>query len=412
MNIFNLFRRNKSAKTTPVAIQDYKTYASYVTEKDPVSFSAIDKIGTAFASLSFGIYSTKTKQKVNHPLYEVLKQPSLDETHSMFMYQLIQDYFSGGCFIYKYTDTNGRVISLFRLNPKSVVVTRNEYNQKQYTYNGQTYSSEKILHIPARWSYNGLVGLSIFEAQKQAFNTSQNLDSYTRSSFDNTLGKRLVIDVSQAYPNATEEEQRQLRDRYVANYSGTENAGKPVVKTGKVQFETLDTGVSDNRSAQLAENRQYQNEIIAQMFNVPLSYLTGKDVGDLESVTTLFLSQAIEPIAQQFEEAFNYGLFPLAERDQYYIKFSYNSILKTNLTAKIQAYQTQLINGILSPNEIRAKEELEPIEYGDCHYRPSNLLPIRQDIEESLVASAKLKQQEVDGQQKNAEAKNIGSDKL
>ena len=293
-----------------------------------------------------------------------------------------------------------------------MVVTRNEYNQKQYTYNGQTYSSEKVLHIPARWSYNGLVGLSIFEAQKQAFNTSQNLDSYTRSSFDNTLGKRLVIDVSQAYPNATEEEQRQLRDRYVANYSGTENAGKPVVKTGKVQFETLDTGVSDNRSAQLAENRQYQNEIIAQMFNVPLSYLTGKDVGDLESVTTLFLSQAIEPIAQQFEEAFNYGLFPLAEREQFYIKFSYNSILKTNLTAKIQAYQTQLINGILSPNEIRAKEELEPIEYGDCHYRPSNLLPIRQDIEESLVASAKLKQQEVDGQQKNAEAKNIGSDKL
>lgn len=414
MSLFNLFKRNKNAKTAPLAIQDYRSFTGSFIEKDPVSFSAIDKIGTAFASLSFGVYDTRTKQKTKHPLYDVLKEPNADETHSLFFYELIQDYFAGNVYLYKYTDADGQVISLFRLNPNQVTVTRNEYNQKLYSYNGQTYTSEKVLHIPSRYSYDGLTGKSIWKTLNHTFKQTQNLDEYVNNTFDNSLGKRLVIDLSSAYPNATEQEQNQIRDRYVANYSGSENAGKPVVKTGKIDFQTIDTGVSDNRSAQLSENRQYQAEIIAQIFNVPVAYLTGKDVGDLETVTTLFMSQAIEPIAQAFEEAF-IKLLPVEQRERYYIKFSYNSLLKTNLSAKISAYTQQLTNGILSPNEIRQKEELEPIEYGDCHYRASNLLPIRQDIEESLVASAKLKQQEVDkdiGQQKNAEAKDIGSDKL
>lgn len=407
----DLFKRNKSAKTQPMAIQDYRNITASFIEKDAVSFSAIDKIGTAFASLSFGIYDKRTKKKINHPLYEVLKEPNADETHSLFFYELIQDYFGGNVYLYKYTDNDGQVISLFRLNPRQVTVTRNEYNQKLYSYNGQTFTSEKVLHIPSRFSYDGLTGKSIWQTLNKTFKQTQNLNDYVNNTFDNSLGKRLVIDLSNSYPNATEQEQQQIRDRYVATYSGTENAGKPVVKTGKIDFQTIDTGVSDNRSAQLSENRLYQAEIIAQIFNVPVAYLTGKDVGDLETVTTLFMSQAIEPIAQAFEEAF-IKLLPVEQRERYYIKFSYNSILKTNLSAKISAYTQQMANGILSPNEIRAKEELEPIEYGDCHYRPANWLPIRQDIEESLVASAKLKQQEVDGTQRNAEAKNIGSDKL
>lgn len=412
MSLFTtLFKRNKSAKTAPMAIQNYRSMTSSFIEKDAVSFSAIDKIGTAFASLSFGIYDKRTKKKTNHPLYEVLKEPNADETHSLFFYELIQDYFGGNVYLYKYTDNDGQVISLFRLNPRQVTVTRNGYNQKLYTYGKETYTSEKVLHIPSRFSYDGLTGKSIWQTLNKTFKQTQSLDEYVNNTFNNSLSSRMLIDLSNSYPNATEQEQQQIRDRYVANYSGIENAGKPLVKTGKIDFQTIDTGVTDNRSAQLSENRAYQAEIIAQIFNVPVAYLTGKDVGDLETVTTLFMSQAIEPIAQAFEEAF-IKLLPVEQRERYYIKFSYNSILKTNLSAKISAYTQQMANGILSPNEIRQKEELEPIEYGDCHYRPANWLPIRQDIEESLVASAKLKQQEVDGTQRNAEAKNIGSDKF
>ena len=125
------------------------------------------------------------------------------------------------------------------MNPSNVRVKRNEYNQKIYLYNGKEYTSQNVLHIPSRFGYDGLIGKSIFKECSKVFETSNNLDNFTNNSFDNNLGKRLVIDLTEAYPNATKEEQLKIRDSYIKNYGGSNNAGKPIVKTGKINFSTI-----------------------------------------------------------------------------------------------------------------------------------------------------------------------------
>jgi HK97 family phage portal protein len=417
MTIFQriLKRNNKNAKQKPRDILDFSSGINRQTENDATSFSCIDRIASTIAGLSYGIYKTKTGEKVEHPLYDVLKEPNLEETHSLLFHQLILDYFDGNIYLYKYTDSEGNVTNLFRLNPRNVFVNRNEFNQKTFSYNGKVYTADKVLHIPSRFGYDGKIGHSIFQVCADSFSTSQALDDYTNNSFSNNLGKRLVIDLTEAYPNATEEEQKQIRDRYVQNYGGSKNAGKPVVKTGKVQFTTLDTGASDNRASELSDNRNFQLRVISQIFGVPLEYLSGEGATDIEKLTTMFATQAIAPIVQQLEESFN-KLFTVQDRGKYYIKFNYNSLLRTSLSNKIDSYTKQMNNGILTVNEIRAKEDLPPIECGDFNYRPSNLLPILSELENSLGASAKLKQAELEnidkptGTQKNAEAVGLGSE--
>ena len=129
----------------------------------------------------------------------------------------------------------------------------------------------------------------------------------------------------------------------------------------------------------------------------------------------MFASQAVAPIVQQLEESLN-KLFKVEERSKYYIKFNYNSLFRTSLASKIDSYTKQMNNGILTINEIRAKEDLPPVEGGDFNYRPANLLPILPELENSLGASAKLKQAELEnieqptGTQKNAEAVGLGSE--
>lgn len=418
MSIFSKIFRNQNAKHLPRNINDFRSSINILTSRDPVAFSAIDKIATAFASLSIGVYDSKTKQKVKHQLYEVLKEPNIDETHSLFFYQLIQDYYAGNVYLYKYTDENDNVISLFRLNPQAVYVNRNEYNQKTYSYYGQVYTSDKVLHIPSRFGYDGKIGHSIFDECKKVFDTSTSLDYYTNNTFDNSLGKRLVIDLTNAYPNASEEEQKQIRDRYVQNYSGSQNAGKPVVKTSKIDFSTIDSGVSDNRAAQLSENRAFQLELISELFNVPVEYLTGKDVKDIESLTTLFVTQAIKPLTDAFQEAFM-KLFPARDREKYYIEFDYNSLLKTSHSAKIESYTKQFNNGQLTLNEIRAKENLPPLEAGDYAFVPANLIPLTKDNVEAILAKSKLALQQKNESKsaiENAEhaetVPGLGSDKI
>ena len=416
MNFFQkIFRNNKNAKQKPRDILDFASGINRQVESDSTSFSCIDRIATTISGLSYGIYKTKSGEKADHPLYEVLKEPNAEETHTTLFHQLVLDYFDGNIYLYKYKDSEGNVTNLFRLNPRNVFVSRNEYNQKTYSYNGEVYTADKILHIPSRFGYDGKIGHSIFQVCANSFETSQSLDNYTNNSFSNHLGKRLVIDLSDTYPNATEQEQKQIRDRYIQNYGGSSNAGKPVVKTGKIKFETLDTGASDNRASELSENRNFQLRIISQIFGVPLEYLSGEGSTDIEKLTTMFASQAVAPIVQQLEESLN-KLFKVEERSKYYIKFNYNSLFRTSLASKIDSYTKQMNNGILTINEIRAKEDLPPVEGGDFNYRPANLLPILPELENSLGASAKLKQAELEnieqptGTQKNAEAVGLGSE--
>jgi len=67
--------------------------------------------------------------------------------------------------------------------------------------------------------------------------------------------------------------------------------------------------------------------------------------------------------------------------------------------------------GILSINEIRAKENLPPVEGGDTHWLPANMMPVKQDIIDSYMAGAKLKQLEY-GQKLNEESPGIDGDHL
>lgn len=421
MAIFQKILRkfNKNQKSKPAFLNDTFTSYNRVVENNAVAFSCIDRIASSIAGLSYGVYRSSNDAKVkNHPLIDVIYSPNLEETHSQFIYQIVSDlYTAGNAYIYTYKDGEGNITNLFRLDPKAVFVNRDEFNRKVYLYYGKTYKADQVLQIASRWGYDGLKGKSIFEVCRETFDTANSLDAFTNSSFTNSLGKRLVIDLSEAYPNATEEEMRRIRERYAQNYSGASNAGKAVVKTNKVKFETLDTGTSNNQSSELTENKNFQLKVLSLIFGVPLEILSGEGSSDLEKLTTLYTTNAVAPIVQQLEESFQ-KLFRIEDRAKYYFKFSFNSLLRTSLASKIDAYVKQMNNGLLTINEIRAKENLPPIEDGDLAYRPSNLLPVLSELDNALGASAKLKQAEYESiekptaTQKNAEASGLGSELL
>lgn len=413
-----IFRKyNKNQKTKPKFLDDTLISYNRVVESNAVAFSCIDRIASSVAGLSYGVYRSSTDAKVkSHPLQDVLYNPNIEETHFQFIYQIVTDiYTSGNAYIYMYKDSGGNVTNLFRLDPKAMFVSRDDENRRIYSYYGGTYTSEKILQIASRFGYNGLKGKSVFEVCKESFDTANALEAYTTNSLSNSLGKRLVVDLSDAYPNATEEEMRKIRERYVQNYGGTANAGKPVVKTNKVKFETIDTGTSNNQASELTENKNYQMKVLSLIFGVPLEILTGEGSADLEKLTTLYTSNAVAPVVQQLEESFQ-KLFKAEDRPKYYFKFSFNSLLRTSLASKIDAYVKQMNNGLLTINEIRTKENLPPLEDGDKAYRPSNLLPVLDELDNALGASAKMKQAELEnieqpaGTQKNAEAQGLGSE--
>lgn len=396
MAIFGIFgKRNKQAKPVPFAVRDYMSSTDSLSQNEPSSFSAIDKIANSFASLGFAVYSKSKKEKVsNHWLNVLLDEPNLEETHSLFFKLIIRDYFAGNVFLLKAKNLGGEIVSLFRCNPDAVTVTRDSAtHQKLFTYNGKVYTAEQILHIPAPYGYNGLKGGSIFSELRETFETSKNLNGYTSNSFNNNMGKRLVIDATEAMEDMDDEEQQQLRDKFVRNYAGVKNAGKPIVKTNGLKFETLDTGSVSNQAQELKDNREFQSFLISQIFHIPLDMIRGSTPSQIEALTTLYVMEAVQPIAQDFEESFN-RLLDVGERTRYYFEFSYNNLLKTSLTTRVDAYTKQLTNGQLTIDEVRAKENLSPFgtKAASTPFMAANLMPVRDDVVDAYMASAKEKQ--------------------
>jgi HK97 family phage portal protein len=360
-----------------------------VTGKDATSFAAIDLICSSFASLGGQFFDVRTKQVRNNSLTEVLDNPNIDETKFQFFYNSAKDYFNGNVYWYKYDNDEGDIIALFRLNPNEVVVTRDLVtNQKVFTYNGNRYTADKIVHIPSRYGYNGLIGKSLFTECNNIFNNVHDIDSYVSNSFNNSVGNRLIIDISKAYPDATDEQIEQIKAKFLSGYTGVRNAGKPLIKSQKIEYDKIDTDFKDNRASQLLENREFQEKEVAKLFGVPLPLLNGTETDNIEALYTIFIENAIKPIATSFEQAIN-KMLPFEDRRYVYFEYSYNSLMKVNLQTRIDTYTKQVTNGILSPNEIRRKENLPEIEAGDNWFVQANLMPLRQDVIDAYMSKSK-----------------------
>jgi len=394
MNIFKrLFRNfNRNARTKPRIIRDYISPVDVSTQKESTSFASIDMIANAVASLGYGVYSADTHEKIKtHWLSNLIFEPNLEETHTLFLSQCVRDYFAGNVFLFKARNELNEIVSLFRLNPCNVFVSRDlATNRKVYTYNGQRYTDNEILHIPSKYGYDGLRGHSIFTELSDTFRTAEKLNYYTANSFDNSLGERLIIDITDAFPDADDDTIEKVRDSYIDRYSGVKNAGKPIVKHGGIKFETIKTGTNDNKAQELAQNREFQNEQIAQIFHIPIDFLNGSAPQNIESSYTILTTQAVEPIATAFEEAFN-RLLSEDERFECFFEFNYSSLMKTSLITRIDAYSKQLTTGQLVLDEVRQMENhrVYGTEAANTPLVASNLMPARDDIFNAYMAKAK-----------------------
>lgn len=400
-----LFKRNfnKNAKNRPIEARDYVSYSDVITAKNGTAFADLDRIASEFASLNYSIFTTNKKEKVKkHPLYSVLRQPNLEMRHYLFFYQSAKDYYNGGCYWLK-VFVAGELISLFRLNPKEVTKFRDENNILKFKYNGKVYSQKEIVYIPSRFEYSTIDGgKSIFVAVKSVFDTANSMETYTQNSFVNgVVGKRMKLNIEKAYPNATPEQIKDLKSQWQKEYSGVENAGKPIIEIPGIEYSQMEGTVTDNRAAELSENRKLIKESVDAVFQMP------SESFDTEKYFIFLNEFAIKPLACQFQDAIN----SLLDEDKFYFEFDYNGMLKVSLSTRVETEIKQINNGLLSLDEARALENRPPIEAGNTHFMPVNMMPWTEEIKKAYMAKQKNEASKTDPTDANTQHLPQGDDK-
>lgn len=370
--------------------------------KNPTAISCIDLISKSISLLPINLYNKTRSGRIKagwHPLHATLRhRPNIDEPSSVFIEKVVRDMLMhGNAYIWK--NYNGTVIdSLHTLDPRNMRLMRNEAGQKRFMYGEKTYTSKDILHIPGAF-YDGLRGYSPAKFAAEAIRMGVRLDQFADEAFNNGPNSRLSLDISEKFPNgAKPDDVKAIADYVARNYSGASNAGKPLILFDKMKAEEIKT--SSNKDAELVAARKYQEAVIAKVFGVPMSMLgdTESNYGDFSNRQISFLTFTLGSWIRRLEQYFEMLLTP-AENVTYYVEFDTNVLVRSNIETRAKAYQTMLINGILSVNEIRKKENLDALEddvAGNTHWVMSNLVPLKEDVVNSYMASARLKQQELE----------------
>ena len=130
--------------------------------------------------------------------------------------------------------------------------------------------------------------------------------------------------------------------------------------------------------AQYLQTRKFQISEIARIFRVPPHL-----IGDLEKATFSNIEQqsldyvqySLMPWLVRWEQAMN---DQLSGDPAYTFKFNTMALLRGDQKSRYESYAIGKNWGFLSTNDIRALEDLNPIEGGDIYLSPLNMIPVDQ----------------------------------
>jgi len=346
-------------------------------------YACVRILAETIASLPFHTYrySNNGKERArDHPIYHLLsEEPNPEMTSFVFRETLMGHLLLwGNSYSQIIRDGRGDVVALYPLMPDKVTVNRSEKGEIYYVYKkeGQDYilTKDEILHIPGL-GFDGLIGYSPIAMAKNAIGMAIATEEYGAKFFSNGANPGGVLE----HPGIVKDPQR-IRESWNAVYQGTSNAHRVAVLEEGMKFQPI--GIPPDQ-AQFLETRKYQTEEICRIFRIPPHL-----VGDLERATfsniehqsISFVVHTIRPWLVRIEQSINKSLFSESEKQEYFVSFVVEGLLRGDYESRMKGYSIGIQNGFMSPNDIRSLENLNPIpdeEGGNTYMVNGNMLKLK-----------------------------------
>lgn len=162
-----------------------------------------------------------------------------------------------------------------------------------------------------------------------------------------------------------------LKDSWESSHGGTRNANRVALLEAGVKFEPISMSPGD---VQLIETRKMSREEICGMFRVPphmVADLSRATFSNISEQNLEFYRAAISPYLNALETRMNYQLLGDSTRE---FRFDVSNLIRGDFTGEVDAYKKLLEIGVMSPNEVRARLDMNPREGGDHFVSDSNNL--------------------------------------
>ena len=319
-----------------------------------------------------------------HPLYDLIaSRPNPWQTSMEWREQIVEhlslrgNYYAG---ILRHGDDY--VDDIIPFHPDRVTVSQLPDYSLLYEVeraNGKrlVLQQKDVLHIRAMPGKDGFTGRSVIGYQKDVIGASMATQEYSGRLFKNDATPGVVI----KYPGKLDDAGiKRLREGWNDTYSGSANARKTAILESGADIAKLSMSAEES---QFIETRRLQRSDIAGIFRVPLMLLQADQATNTfsssEQFMLSFMIHTIRPWLVRIEQSLHRQLFVAPKT--YLPEFNPEGMLRGDIATRYKAYATGRQWGWLSVNDVRDRENMNPIDGGDIYLTPSNMDRVDDDDE-------------------------------
>lgn len=347
--------------------------------------AAVRLIAETIASLPLILYrrdkSGNKERAKDHPLYHVLHMwPNEWMTRFEWIELMVRHLLLRGNAYASLQYQSGRIVGLMPLHPDNMTVKwimSGKSKNLIYEYNADgkrtIFRDYDMIHLRGP-SEDGGKGKGPIQEAREVVGNAVALDNYQSCFYANGVRLSGVLEHPGTLTDTTSE---RIATSFRKAYAGAANSGKVAVLEEGMK---LNTTTMTPKDAEFIAVRKFSVREIARIFRVPphmIGDLEDATFSNIEQESINFVVHSIRPWTVRIEQSLMKTLLTEEESEEYYAEFLLDGLLRGDMASRYTAYQIGLQNGFLKLNDVREKENMNSLEWGDMSMIPLNMRPVR-----------------------------------
>lgn len=361
----------------------------YMARQITAVWCAVKILSESVASLPCFVYRRRPDgmgkdRQTSNPLHNLLHDQPNPWQSSFEWREMMQGHvcLRGNAYSEIFYDGRGGIRAILPLHPDRMRVydiTNEQIGAQPLVYeytprNGppRFLFADEVLHLKGL-SDDGLVGLSPIHEFRETLGLAIGTETYAARFFGNYANPGGVLTHPKTLSGPAVE---RLRAQWEQKHQGVENAHKVAVLEEGMTWQAI--GVNPHDS-QLLDSRKFSVSEIARIFRVPPHMLADLDratFSNIEQQSIEFVVHTLRPWLVRWEQRLALALLTPKERASgLFIEFNVDGLLRGDIQSRYAAYAVGRQWGWLSPNDVRALENMNPREDkgGEAYHEPLNM---------------------------------------
>jgi len=234
-------------------------------------------------------------------------------------------------------------------------------------------AKKDMFHIPG-FGFDGVFGMSMISLAREAIGLGLATENFGSTFFGNGTHPSGVMEMDGTLGDNKADFIKALKN----GFAGLGKAHKIMLLENGAKYKPLTVPPND---AQFLETRNFQKIEICGMYHVPPHKIAihghNSDNNSLETENANYVDSCLMHWIVRWEQNIALQLLTKEERQKgLFVEFLVDGLLRGNSQARAEYYNKIFQVAGIKPNEIRAKENMNPIEGGDESFVMLNMIPL------------------------------------